>query len=162
LLPFLYLRFSAVHRTAYPWSQVVFFTLFWAWKGVEVDLMYRTLTSLYGSGADPATLMRKVFADQFGYNLFYAAPVSNLIFAWKDAGFRWAPVLADVRAGRWYARRVLPVLISVWALWIPAVSCVYALPPALQIPLFNVVLCFWSLLFAHLTTRQQAQRDSGR
>ena len=65
--------------------------------------------------------------DQFGYNLLYAAPVGSLVFAWKDAGFRWAPVAADVRAGRWYYRRAFPVLLAVWALWIPVVCCVYAL-----------------------------------
>jgi hypothetical protein len=157
LLPFLYLRFSADDRTDYPWTHVIFFSLFWAWKGAEVDLLYRTLSSLYGDEASVSTIIRKVATDQFGFNVFYATPVGNLLFAWKDAGFRWTPVMDDVRRGQWYARRVLPVLISVWALWIPVVSCVYALPSALQIPLFNVVLCFWSLLFAHLTARQQRE-----
>jgi hypothetical protein len=155
LLPFLYLRFTAMGRTAYPWPHVFFFTLFWAWKGAEVDLLYRTLTVLYGDGTSPATIASKVVTDQFGFNVLYATPVGNLLFAWKDAGFRWGAVASDVRSGRWYARRVLPVLISVWAVWIPVVSCVYALPAALQIPLFNVVLCFWSLLFAHITKQQQ-------
>ena len=157
LIPFLYLRFSTADRTAYPWPHLLFFTFFWAWKGAEVDLLYRTLTNLYGNEPSAATIVRKVVTDQFGFNIFYAAPMGNLVFAWKDAGFRWTPVMADIRAGRWYARRVLPVLISVWALWIPVVSCVYALPSALQIPLFNIVLCFWSLLFAHLTAHQRRE-----
>jgi hypothetical protein len=156
LLPFLYLRATASHPTAYPWSHLIFFTVFWAWKGAEVDLLYRTLAKLYGNGTGAGTILRKVVTDQFGFNVLYAAPIGNLLFAWKDAGFRWAPVSADVRAGGWYWRRVIPVLISVWALWIPVVTCVYALPSALQIPLFNVVLCFWSLLFAHITTHQQS------
>jgi hypothetical protein len=155
LLPFLYLRFSANDQTAYPWPHLLFFTGFWAWKGTEVDLLYRTLNLIYGNEVNAATIVRKVLTDQFGFNLLYAAPMGNLIFAWKDAGFRWNPVLTDIGLGEWYSRRVLPVLISVWALWIPVVSCVYALPSALQIPLFNVVLCFWSLLFAHITTHQK-------
>ena len=155
LFPFLYLRYSATDRTAYPWPHVLFFTSFWAWKGAEVDLLYRSLTFIYGSEANITTVVRKVLTDQFVFNLLYAAPMGNLIFAWKDAGFRWTPVFADIRAGEWYSRRVLPVLISVWALWIPVVSCVFALPSAMQIPLFNVVLCFWSLLFAHITTHQK-------
>ncbi|HEY4246852.1 MAG TPA: hypothetical protein VGM64_08350 [Lacunisphaera sp.] len=155
LLPFLYLRATAVHPNAYPWSHLIFFTVFWAWKGAEVDLLYRSLAKLYGSGTGIGTILRKVVTDLFGYNVFYATPVGNLVFAWKDAGFRWAPVSKDVRAGRWYARSVFPVLISVWALWAPIVTCIYSLPSALQIPLFNIVLCFWSLLFAHITTHQQ-------
>ena len=128
-------------------------------KGTEVDLWYRTLAWLHGNGNDTATILRKVLSDQFGFNPLYAAPVGNLCFAWKDAGFRWAPVAADLRAGRWYARRVLPVVLTVWFLWIPVTACVYSLPQALQMPLFNVVLCFWSMLFAHITGRQNRPVD---
>lgn len=154
LLPFLFLRFHPETRAAHPWSHLAFFVLFWVWKGSEIDLWYRLLAWLYGDGHDVRTIASKVVTDQFCFNPFYAAPVGNLCFAWKDAGFRWAPVAADLRAGRWYFRRVLPVLLTVWFLWIPVVCCVYALPRPLQMPLFNVVLCFWSMLFAHITARQ--------
>ena len=154
VLPFLYLRLHPATRPGYPWRHLVFFTLFWAWKGAEVDLWYRILAMLFGHEPAPSTIIPKVLADQFVYNAIYATPVGNLCFAWKNAGFRWAPVAADFRAGRWYARSVLPVLLTVWALWIPVVCCIYALPSALQIPLFNVVLCFWSMLYAHITARQ--------
>ncbi len=157
LLPFLYLRFTSPHRASYPWPHLAFFTLYWAWKGAEVDLLYRGLGMLYGTQATVGVILCKVVTDQFLFNPLYAAPVGNLLFAWKDAGFRPGPVLADLKAGRWYARSVLPVLISVWALWIPVVSCIYAMPSALQVPLFNVVLCFWSLLFAHVTARQNRE-----
>lgn len=155
LIPFLYLRLSASDHSSYPWSHLVFFILYWAWKGAEVDLLYRTLSALYGDGIGPSTVARKTVTDLFGYNVFYATPVGNLFFQWKDAGFRWGPVLRDVGAGRWYSRSVVPVLVSVWALWIPVMCCVYTLPSALQIPLFNLVLCFWSLLFAYITAHQQ-------
>lgn len=154
LLPFLYLRSQPALRASHPWSHLGFFLLFWAWKGAEVDLWYRILGHLHGDGHDVLTIVRKAATDQFGYNPLYAAPIGNLCFAWKDAGFRWAPVAADLRAGRWYQRRVLPVLFAVWFLWIPVVCCVYALPAPLQMPLFNVVLCFWSMLFTHITLRQ--------
>jgi hypothetical protein len=157
LLPFLFLRLHPDTRAAHPGPHVVFFLLFWAWKGAEVDLVYRTLTWLHGDGHDVITVARKMATDQFGYNPLYATPVGNLCFAWKDAGFRWAPVAADLRAGRWYARRVLPVLFAIWFLWIPVTACIYSLPAPLQMPLFNVVLCFWSMLFAHLTGRQNRQ-----
>jgi len=154
LLPFLFLRLDPDTRAAHPWPHLLFFTVFWAWKGAEVDLWYRVLAHLYGNGHDVATIARKVVSDQFGFNLLYASPIGSICFAWKDAGFRWAPVAADLRAGQWYYRRVLPVLLAVWFLWIPVVCCVYALPLPLQMPLFNVVLCFWSMLFAHITARQ--------
>jgi hypothetical protein len=34
-------------------------------------------------------------------------------------------------------------LMSTWAVWTPAVVIIYCLPPPLQIPLFNLVPCFW-------------------
>ncbi|HWA28377.1 MAG TPA: hypothetical protein VG734_22195 [Lacunisphaera sp.] len=154
LLPFLFLRLHRDTRATHPWSHLAFFIGFWIWKGSEIDLWYRLLAWLYGGGHDARTIACKVVTDQFGFNPLYAAPVGNLCFAWKDAGFRWGPVAADVRAGRWYYRRVLPVLLTVWFLWVPVVCCVYALPRTLQMPLFNVVLCFWSMLFAHITAKQ--------
>lgn len=157
LLPFLFLRLQPETRNAHPWPHLIFFLLFWAWKGAEVDLWYRTLSWWHGSGNDPGTIARKVLCDQFGFNPLYASPIGNLCFAWKDAGFRWAPVAADLRTGRWYVRSVLPVLLAVWFLWIPVTACIYSLPAPLQMPLFNVVLCFWSMLFAHITGRQNGR-----
>ncbi|HEX2862538.1 MAG TPA: hypothetical protein VHN79_12905 [Lacunisphaera sp.] len=162
LLPFLFLRLHPDTRAAHPWPHLIFFALFWAWKGAEVDLWYRILGRLYGDGHDAPTIVCKVLSDQFGFNPLYASPVGNVCFAWKDAGFRWAPVAADLRAGRWYARSVLPVLLAVWFLWIPVTACVYALPAPLQMPLFNVVLCFWSMLFAHITGRQNRPGRAAR
>ncbi|MGH3421170.1 MAG: hypothetical protein ACRDOD_16480, partial [Streptosporangiaceae bacterium] len=108
---------------------------------------------VFGSGHAAANIVPKVLCDQFVYNVLWAAPTASLCFAWKNAGFRAAPVAAALRQGSWYARDVLPVLIGTWAVWIPVVTCVYALPSALQIPLFNVALCFWSLLFANILAR---------
>ena len=159
VLPFLFLRLNPATRGGYPWPHLVFFTLFWAWKGAETDLIYHTLTAVYGGDAHAGTILRKVATDQFFLNPLYATPVGSIMFAWKDGGFRWAPVWADLRAGRWYARRCLPVQLSVWALWLPVVCCIYALPSPLQMPLFNVVLCFWSMLFAMITARQNHARS---
>ena len=155
VLPFLYLRWNPATRATHPWSQLAFFALFWAWKGVEVDLLYRSLSWAFGREAIFPTIAAKVLVDQLVYNPFYATPVSSLLYAWKNAGFHWAPVAHDWQAGRWYQRRVITPQLAVWCVWGPAVCCIYALPPVLQIPLFNVVLCFWSLLFASITTTRR-------
>jgi hypothetical protein len=159
LLPFLFLRWQPGGRTSHPWPHLAFFLLFWAWKGAEIDLWYRMLAAWYGEGHDFSTIARKVVTDQFVFNVLYASPIGSLCFAWKDAGWRWAPVAADLRAGQWYYRRIIPVLCAVWFLWIPVVCCVYSLPAPLQMPLFNVVLCFWSMLFSHITARQNAAAE---
>jgi len=158
LLPFLYLRVNPLTRDMAPWRHLGFFLVFWAWKGAETDLWYRALGAVLGHDTGLRTVALKVFLDQFLFNTLYTSPLGWVCFAWKDAGFRWAPVAAELRAGRWYARRILPIILAVWAVWIPVVCCVFALPAALQIPLFNLVLCFWSMLYAGLTARQNLGR----
>jgi hypothetical protein len=157
VLPFLILRADSRTRARHPWGHLIFFALFWAYRGVEVDFFYRAMAWLVGADNDVGTVARKVVIDQFIYNPLWAAPTGVMLFAWKEAGFRWAPLWADFRARRWYARRILPALISTWGIWIPAVSCIYALPSSLQIPLFNVVLCFWTLLFSYVMARERAE-----
>jgi hypothetical protein len=49
--------------------------------------------------------------------------------------------------------KIPTVILSNWLVWIPAVSVVYAMPTELQIPLFNLVLCFWVLLLAVLNKK---------
>jgi len=154
VLPFLYLRLDPLTAASHPWSHLVFFGVFWAYKGVEVDLLYRGLTAVFGPGHDWLTVGKKMLFDQLVYNALFAAPYGVLLYAWKDTGFRWTAPLADLRKSGWYYRRILPVMIAVWAVWIPAVCCIYALPLALQIPFNCVINCFWVILFSHITGRQ--------
>jgi len=44
--------------------------------------------------------------------------------------------------------RSLVVMVSIWAVWLPAVVIIYSFPSPLQLPLFNIVLCFWCLLLS--------------
>lgn len=153
VIPFLYLRLHPHTALRHPWPHVVFFAAFWAYKGIEIDAVYRLQAVVFGDDARTATVVKKLIFDQFIYNPFFAAPIAVLIYAWKDAGFHWAGPRADLQAPRWYGRRVLPALIGVWAVWVPAVSCIYALPLALQLPLCALVNCFWVVLFSLITTR---------
>lgn len=159
VLPFLFLRLDPVTSSSHPWPHLIFFAAFWAYKGVEVDGLYRGLETFFGSGHDWLTIGRKMLVDQFVYNPLFAAPCGVLLYAWKDAGFRWSAPLTDLRMNRWYYRRILPVMIAVWAIWIPAVCCIYALPLALQLPFSSVINCFWVILFSHLTGRQHRPRS---
>ncbi len=153
-IPFLYLRFNPATRALSPWPHLLFFVGFWAYKGVEMDALYRLQAVLFGEQVDVGTVVTKMLFDQLIYNPLFAAPYGMLLYAWKDAGFRWAAPLADFRAPRWYYRRVLPVMIAVWAVWVPTVCCIYSLPLALQLPLNSIVNCFWVILFSLITLQQ--------
>ncbi len=156
LLPFLYLRYGGRGPARYSWRQGLGLTAFWAYKGFEVDLFYRVLARAVGEGHDAGTILRKMAIDQFAYCPLFAVPVSVAVYEWVEARFDGAAVLADWREPRWYQRRTLPVLISNLGVWIPAVAIIYALPTPLQLPLQNLVLCFFTLVIAHQTRRHAA------
>ena len=152
-LPFAYLRLfrGSDGRARYDWRQGAGLTAFWAYKGIEVDVFYRVLARTLGTGHDAGTIVPKALIDQFMYCPLLAVPVMVAVYAWIDAHFDPRPVLADLRAPGWYARRAFPVLISNLGVWGPAVAIIYALPTPLQLPLQNLVLCFYTLLIAHQT-----------
>jgi hypothetical protein len=57
ILPFLYFRLSADGRgPRYDGRQGLALTLFWAYKGLEVDLWYRLQAFMVGSGHSPGIL----------------------------------------------------------------------------------------------------------
>lgn len=152
LIPFVWLRLHPATRAATPPSHGLFLLGFWAFKGVEVDLLYRAQGWLFGNGTDVATVTLKVLGDQFVYVPLYSVPIGVLVYHWKEAGFSWAAMRRLRLAGFLFAN--LPkALLATWIVWIPAVALIYSLPASLQIPLFNIVLCFYCLLFATLTRK---------
>ncbi len=132
------------------WQAGLFLTLFWAYKGVEVDFFYRLQALMFGSGAGFSTIAPKVLMDQFVYNPLWAGWTQLLGYWWLESSFR-PSALADRSFWGSLGPRLVTVLVSTWAVWIPMVSVIYAMPGDLQVPLFNIVLCFWGLMLASLT-----------
>jgi hypothetical protein len=154
VLPFLILWLSGRIPRSQVIGQLTFYTLFWGWKGLEVDAFYRVQTLLFGESGSVHVVMTKVLVDQFVYNPLWAAPTQTLFFLWKDANFSRAvlmPRLHDTTGFAPFRAKLLAVLFSTWVVWIPAVSIVYSLPSALQLPIFNLVLCFWCLLLTFVS-----------
>jgi hypothetical protein len=165
LLPFLYVRYGPARGTGarqYVWPQGLCLTAFWAYKGFEVDLWYRIQAHVFGPGHDVSTIALKALVDQFGYCPAFAVPVTAAVYQAVDAGTDWRTWVADLRSPRWYRRRVLPVLISNLGVWVPAVAVIYALPTPFQLPLQNVVLCFYTLVVAHQMRRNTPEGPGGR
>ena len=153
-LPILYLRTDPAARADYQLKNCVFLLLFWAYKGVEVDLWQRALAHFVGNDTRVTTVALKVFLDQFVYCPIWAVFVTVIAYNWQSAGFRWAPLMADFRAGQWYQRQILPALVANLGLWVPLTVLIFALPLPLQLPLFDLALVFYTLLIAHITRRK--------
>ncbi|MDQ6624234.1 MAG: hypothetical protein M3Y86_12235 [Verrucomicrobiota bacterium] len=124
----------------------------WAVDGILVDWMYRLNAHWFGDVVTAPVLIAKICVDQFGYNPFFAAPCEVLIYEWKNEGFSWASAR---RALSWahYRDKIVPTLLATWAVWMPLMAIIYALPLALQFPLFSIALTFWVLLLTYMTNR---------
>ncbi len=157
VVPFLYLRAQPATRAAHPWRDFWFYAGYWAYRGFEIDLLYRVLAHVVGTGRDVGTLATKVAIDQFVYCLLIAVPMMVLSFGWRAEGYSWRRLRERMR-GRFLRHEVLPLYITNCAIWIPAVTAVYALPLPLQLPLCNIVLCFYTLLVSHMAAHQAKVR----
>ena len=155
VIPFLYLRSRRATRTQFSWAGGAALIGFWSYKGIEVDLWYRLQALVVGASNAPLTVFIKMILDQFVYCPVLAIPVTVLVYEWIHSGFSLRAVIGDIRIGHWYRRRVLHVLISNLGVWVPAVCIIYALPTPLQLPLQNLVLCFFTLLLAHVMPRRE-------
>ena len=151
LLPLLYLKATPATRALYTWKQGGALTLFWSYKGVEIGLWYAFQARVIGTGSDAGTIAIKSIIDQFVYCPVWAIPTTATFYLWCSTHFDPRAVLADLRAPRWYIRRVLPMLIANLGVWLPLVCIIYALPTPLQLPLQNIVLCFFTLMLAHMS-----------
>ncbi len=150
LVPYAVLSFAGRIPRQRRFAELAFYAVLWLWKGVEVDALYRAQAVWFGEGSSVMTITLKALVDQFAYVPLWAAPSQVLLFTWKDAGF----TLAGTRAAferQSFGQRVLVVMFSTWVVWLPAVAIVYSLPSALQVPLFNLVLCFWCLLMSFIS-----------
>lgn len=144
LIPYALQQLTPLKRPFNP-KYLLFLVAFWAWKGAEVDLLYRLQAHLFGDNRAPATIAIKVFVDQFIYVTIWAAPTMAFPFFWAENTFRLGPVRRVLR-GPWYRRIVVPILVPNWLVWIPAVALIYMLPLPLQLPIQNVILCMWSCM----------------
>lgn len=130
------------------WTNLAFTVPFWALQGLVVDLLYRSQAVWFGNDAQFWTIVKKVAVDQFLYNPLFAAPIGVTLYEWKNRGYRWS---SEFLRWAWYRDRIIPALITTWAVWIPIVSIVYCLPSILQIPIFTLALTFWVTLFTLMT-----------
>ncbi|MFT5301771.1 MAG: hypothetical protein ACI87E_004520 [Mariniblastus sp.] len=132
--------------------------IFWAVKGIEVDVLYRIQDWLFGNRVDISTIAAKVFVDLVIYAPAIGLFNCVLFYIWRDNGYSFAKTRQSL-GERWYVRKVLPALISNWCVWLPAVIMIYSLPLALQLPVQNLILCFWVLILVFFTADETNDHD---
>lgn len=153
LVPFLYLLLT---KSLTPNRNIVgllvFYVVFWGLKGMEVDFFYRLQADWFGTGNDVKTIVTKMAVDQFLYSALWAAPSITVVYLWMESNWNVTEA-KQALTKEFFCVKIPTVILSNWLVWIPAVCVVYAMPAELQIPLFNLVLCFWVLLLAVLNKK---------
>lgn len=152
IIPYIFQWIAPSTRAGLRWSHVGFFIVFWAVKGMEIDLFYRVQAWLWGDDNQLSTILIKVFVDQIVYVPIWVVPTMTLAYVFKDAGFRLSG-LREKLGPTPYLTWCLPITLTNWIVWIPAVSLIYCLPLALQLPVQNLVLCLYVLIILFLTKK---------
>ena len=128
-----------------PTMQIIFTLVLWGMQGALTDWFYSLQATIFGSELEFWTVFKKVCVDQFVWVPLYVVPAFTLLLLWRDKSFSLTETKAAL-ARKGFIARALPLMISNWAIWIPAVTIVYAFPLALQMILMNLILVFWSLI----------------
>lgn len=133
-------------------KRLALLSLFWGWRGMEIDLFYQVQGWLFGHGNDLRTLLIKVAVDQFVMSPLWFVPTVLIALRWVEFDGSWARTRASLDREFW--RRTCPtVMVANWLVWIPALALIYSLPAALQFPLFSGVMCFFILILTLLARR---------
>lgn len=150
LIPFLVQKSRPKYRKLMPTSHVWFFVILWAFKGMEVDLLYRCQAMMFGEGSSTWTLFRKTLFDQFIYVPLWGLTSCAIAMTWRQCGFSFGKTWDVLRDKRWWTDNLMVMMIPNWLIWVVAVVAIYCLPLALQLPVQNLVLCFWCILLIFL------------
>ncbi|MBK9217830.1 MAG: hypothetical protein IPO35_16580 [Uliginosibacterium sp.] len=158
IVPFLYLwlRGSIKHGVG---KALLFYIVFWALMGMQVDVLYRFQGELFGQGNELAVLIPKVLVDQGLFTPLWSIPLTTLCYLWKNLDFNFAALRGKIDR-KLFLHDIPGMIVPAWMVWLPAVTVIYCLPGSLQIPMFNLVLCFWSLLAEVVNARQNRKQAS--
>lgn len=138
-------------RPARPVAELAFGILYWGSICVVTDTFYRFQARLWDGicGVEGANfwyvIVAKTACDMLVFTPIVAAPCNAISHLWKDRNFSFSAVRAALR-GRWYRNIVMPSLVPNWMVWTPGIAVTYSLPALLQLPMANLIGCFWALL----------------
>lgn len=152
LVPFIFMMITDRERMKRKLPLFLFYLLFWFWKGMEVDLLYRFQAFLFGNSSHWLVVVKKAACDQLIYGPLWAAPTMMTFYLWKDSDFSFSTMKLKFNEDPFF-RRIFRVLASNLVVWVPAVSIIYLLPLDLQIPLFNLVIVFWTLILNSVASK---------
>ena len=144
LIPYLFMQFTGRDPLRGIGSGIIFLG-YWALRGIDVDAFYRLQEMIFGADVNFQTIVCKVLVDQFVYCLVWASPITAIFYTWREADFS----IKQWKGSKSWSElfdMILIFTVTTWMVWIPGTAIIYSLPSTLQIPLFNLTLCFFVIL----------------
>ena len=139
---------------------VAFVIAIFAINGIISDFQYRGMAAVFGDDNRPATVVKKVLADQLVTTPLYGTPYWLVVYALRADRYRFWRTLPRL-GPRWYFRTVTPLLVTGWAYWFPMSALLYALPGPLQFCMYLIVVAAWSLLLVAVASGAAAPPADG-
>jgi hypothetical protein len=156
IVPWTFMMFCRKLRPPRPFAVLLATSIFCGLFGIVVEAMYLAHAHVFGTGIDFATLLKKTFSAQFIWTPFIYSPASTVFFYWIACDFS-ASKFRDGWPKHFFLSAMLPNLVSNWAVWIPPIFAIHALPTPLQIQLSGLVGSFWALML--LALGREVRRD---
>lgn len=156
VLPFIFLVMCKQIQKGFL-ALFLFYVIFWALKGMEVNAFYQLQALWFGNDSSMATVIKKTLCDQLIYSFFWAAPSITIAYLWRDCGFNFRQTFMALKRPSFWTLHMPTIIVSNWLVWCPTVAIIYSMPPALQLPISNLVLCFFVLLLATLSARHSTE-----
>lgn len=157
VIPWTFMMCCGTSRPRRPFAVLLATSIYCGLFGIVLEIMYVTHARVFGTGIDFCTLLMKTLSAQFLWTPIVYSPASTVFFFWVACDFSFA----RLRAGwpkHFFMSAVLPNLVSNWAVWIPSIFVIHALPTPLQIQLSGLVGSFWTLVL--LTLGRHVNRDA--
>jgi hypothetical protein len=146
LIPYLFLLLHG-KLVGNPIKHCVFYCLLWAFMGGLIDAFYSFQSYLFGDNIQLLTIIKKTAFDQFVFSAFLTCPFLTVLYMWQDQGFNWLKTRRQLTLPI-LTIKIATTVVTNWLIWIPSVILIYMMPLSLQIPLFNLVLCFFVLVLS--------------
>ena len=137
---------------ASPLLLLVYNTLFFGVFGCWVDFFYQLQAMVFGKGTGIGIVLIKMFIDQFVFTPTLHIPVIQMALLFGKSSCSCSQFIATIQhrsmltchgllADWWF-----PALLPTWLVWVPSVCIVYGLPDSLQVVVFSIIMCFWSMI----------------
>ena len=155
IIPGVYLIFMG--RTRRGWRagiDLLFTCCVWSTASLAVDRFYAFQDWWWGSAATVPVVLAKMFTDQFIFTPLLGIQIPAFGLRFRDMNYNLSALRRALQE-EWLLKVIVPMLVACWLTWIPGTLVVYALPLSLQIPMFVLIQCFFSLEMAYASSKMQ-------